>query len=251
MIAGRYFNPAGRNISGQLSDALNALSNRQSQAVSRDAAQQQMAIMDEERRKQALIEDFTQIKSLLEAGETEQAKTVARRRVEVLSDNGLDPSHSLDLISRIQTDPDSALRGVNAVLARGAASGYGPKTTALPADIQRFNYLTEIVNNPDNYPEATVRAAEVELGDRARAGTLSTVERVAASPETTEQVAESQAQIEGAKSEARETAKGFSQSKWKPQLEAAVVKAKQKAKSEGEALSNVAAMEAQIGRAHV
>lgn len=115
-IANRYYNPAGRDVSGNLSGILDSLSNRKTAQMERD-------IVSEDQRKQALVEDFAQVASLLDAKEPEQALAVLDERIGLLTDMGLDPSHTKDLRKRILDNPESARLGVQSVLDMAEATG--------------------------------------------------------------------------------------------------------------------------------
>lgn len=115
-IANRYYNPAGRDVSGNLSGILDSLSSRKTMQMKRD-------IVSEEQAKEALVEDFSQVHSLLKSGEIEQALSVVDDRLSVGESLGRDMAHTLDLRQRIMTNPESAIKGLESVLSRAAATG--------------------------------------------------------------------------------------------------------------------------------
>lgn len=99
---------------------------------------------------------------------------------------------------------------------------------ALTAAQQEFKGLTKGLSEED-----ILKARRVELGLDARAG-ISAAERIATDPELTEDVATSEAIIEGKKSAAKETKKLSAQLKLKPKVDAAVVTAVANAKQEAD-----------------
>lgn len=240
-VGNRYFNPAGRNVSGSLSNVLSALSNRQTQAQQRKESEMRLGALDEDRSRQALVQDFAEIYSLLEAGETEQALETAYRRLEAAKRLGKDTSHTEDLIRRMESNPDSAKAGLRAVL--DSAAGYY-KRQPQPASMVEFNMLTEIAENASGqYSPGEQQAALIRLG-RAPRAVGSAAQTTATTPGMTEIVAGSEGTIAESKGEGAETGKLRAQRLHLPEVRRLVKLAEKEAEGMGETAVELAQMEA-------
>jgi hypothetical protein len=148
------------------------------------------------------------------SGSTEEAKVFLNQRIQNLQDrqaNGenVDPNDSVEALRMLDT-PDglAALRNAtNDAVSFGESQGLfeGRKQTNKPADQIKFENLLNLAQDP-NATQLERDSAKRALGDKARAG-ISAQERIAGSPELTTQVAESQAEIEGAKEGSKLTQK--------------------------------------------
>lgn len=104
----------------------------------------------------------------------------------------------------------------DSLLQKLAFQGGGANRSSMPADIASFNALSQNLT-----PEEQELARRIELGLNPRAGTVSATERISVDPQLTGQVAGSQAEITGAK----EDAKLGSQLRNKPKIAAATKEA--------------------------
>lgn len=110
---------------------------------------------------------------------------------------------------------------------------------------REFNSNVASVKADPNLETVEGKAAAVALGIEARAST-SANERIAVDPVLSSAVAVSQAEIEGAKSVAREGGKLKQQLKHKPSITKAVKLAEKEATERGEVLTDLARMEASL-----
>ena len=155
----------------------------------------------------------------------------------------------------IQGMPDLSDRGIEqGMMATAPFMQQDQSKQNVPAEIQTFNYLNSIINDP-NQPEQVRQAARVKLGTEARAVSLSkpVVRDVAGVPTlftyradggvdtkaltTVEDIAEANAVVSGAKSGAAETAKIEAQVAGAPALTKVEV---EKAEALGEVAVDVA-----------
>lgn len=186
------------------------------------------------------------LKPLLDAGDTQGAQqflldNIAQIQTRIEQGSGEDVTESMETLAKLQAgDVQGVLGDINAVAGLvNQASGRGAS-----AGQREFTNLLSIAQDP-NATELERDSANRALGNLARAGT-SAQERIAASPEATQQVATSVAAIEGAKEGAKEEAKLTKQLKHKPAITRAIKLAEKSAAERGEVLTDLARMESSL-----
>lgn len=168
-------------------------------------------------------------------GALEKAQSRLSRMQQTIADNPgiqLDTTETEEFIQMLQT-PEGQLRATELAeqaLQVGQQQGLlgGPQETA---GTREFNSLLKVAQDPNSTP-LEIASARRKLGDLERVN-ISAQERIAADPTITEQVAQSQAEIIGAK----EGRKLESQLKFKPEITKAVKLAEKEAAERGKTLT--------------
>lgn len=178
--------------------------------------------------------DAYQVKQLLQT-DPARAKVYLANRFKKIQDRGGDPSDTAGVIQALDAgNLDFVNAELDAVIGAAQQVGlFGPKTNTAMAE---FTSKAAAAGLKPGTPEYE-RAARVDLGLDARAGTVTGQERIATTPGMTEVVAGSEGVIAGAKSGAQEAAKLGQQSRMLPNIRAAIKEAEQAASSRGESLS--------------
>lgn len=134
--------------------------------------QEVFRIQAESERRRALMEDMYQVKAALDAGDIAAAQQLMMSRVQRLEKNGEDASSTINMIQRLQTDPQGVQRDIGASMQmwQGVSGG-------LPAEIRAFNDMTQGMSDED-----VERARRISLGLDPRAG-ISANERIANDPD--------------------------------------------------------------------
>lgn len=176
----------------------------------------------------------------------QQQLTMLKARSAQLRADGVpseDTDEVINLLEAGQVDDAQVLidGAVNAGQALGLLEAPGGQNLQDTAKQREFDYLTAIVEADPKLETQRGKAAAADLGLIARAGS-SAQERIAVSPELTEQVAASGATIEGA----REEAKLRKELAFKPKIQAAVKLAEAEAAAKGETLTSLARSEAAL-----
>ena len=183
--------------------------------------------------------DAMLIRPALTSGDIPEVTRQLQNRIEKIQARGGNPQDSIALLERVRAgDFQGALRDVDAVI--NASQQFASST---PAGIREFQAMIQAAQSDDPLVR---QAARVDLGVEPRAG-ISAQERIAKTPGRTEEVAESQATIAGARGEATERGKLAAQLELAPEVEAAVTAATESAKQSvaqaGEERSNATALD--------
>ena len=175
------------------------------------------------------IADFAPtLKPLLENGNNLGALQALQARKQDLQTRGVDTTQTDEAIQEITNgNPDSVLQSLS-IAEREAVNRGLTSMSGMTAGERDRQALTKGFT-----PEEQAQARRIEAGLAPRAG-MSSQERIAADKSLTQDVAQSQATIEGAKEGAKEVAKLSSQLKLKPEVDAAAKTAVLLAQNEAE-----------------
>lgn len=190
-----------------------------------------MADIARQRKLKSLAIAAARIAPMLNSGDIEGAKQLTLQRIADLERQGVDSTESKQFLELLDTNPQLAARRANQGVELGQKLGVFSGSTGLTAGQRERQSLINTINNP-NASEIEKQSARIALQVEAPVRT-SAQERIATDPNLTASVAQSQAEIEGAK----ESQKLSSQLKFKPEITKAVKLAESQAKSRGETLS--------------
>jgi hypothetical protein len=230
-------NSQTRDLRGQQEERAKALAPFQQQQAQQGIDINQQAL-NENRDKQRLLgihQTGQRLKPFLDAGDTQGAQNFLldnissiQSRIEAGED--LDVTESMETLAKLQAgDAQGVLTDINSV----AGLVMGNKGTS--AGQREFTNLLNIAQNP-NSTDIERDSANRALGNLAKVGT-SAAERIADSPELTQKVATSQAEIAGTKASATESEKLKQQRKHKPAITALVKLAEKEATERGETIT--------------
>lgn len=244
-----------RRIQQQEADQRAALFPTQQQQVEQQAALGALQLQDARNKSRVLdVATFSQqLKPQLEAdiarGNFDRSKTILTRRLAELqrrqaAGENVDTTETAEALQLLEAGrAEDVLLGANTFI--DLARSQGVITSQKTAAQREFDQNIARVKADPNLETSEGKAAAVALGIEARAST-SAQERIAADPELTDAVAESQAEIEGKKAAATEGAKLEKQRKFKPEIAKSVKLAEAEAKERGETLTDLARMEASL-----
>lgn len=241
-----------RNINAQREQRAQALAPFQLQQAQQgvDLGQQQIASQQsaleteaENRIIRSVAEFGAKLKPVLESGNSDQAQAMLTQRLIELQDKGLPTNETVEAITAIRSgDSQGVINAINSSqeIARQRGLTGTPQISVGQRD---FQTKVKLVENDPELKTPAAKAAAIDLGLEAKAST-SAAERIAASPELTAAVAESEAEIAGAKAGAAEGEKLTQQRKHKPAITALVKLAEKEATERGDVLTDLSRMEA-------
>jgi hypothetical protein len=236
-------NAQTRDIRQQQAEQQAALAPLQQQLLQQrvSAGQQAMTQQEEDRILRSVAEFGTKLKPVLASGDTDRAQSMLTQRLQELQAQGLPTNETVDAITAIRSgNPQQVMQAIDSAQQIAQQRGL---TGAPTVSVGQRDFETKValVENDPELTTPAAKAAAVDLGLKARAS-QSAQERIAESPELTQAVAESQAEITGA----TEAAKLGKQLKHKPAIQKAVKLAEAEAKERGETLTDLARMEASL-----
>lgn len=176
-----------------------------------------------------------QMSQLIDAGQPDRARAVLARHIKQLSDNGQNFDNEAELMQAFEAGNIDGVRSeLQSVVDTSVRAGvFGQGAGSAPAAVLEFQAKAAAAGLKPGTPEYE-RAALVDLGVAPSAGSLSSQERIAASPATTEAVARSEGRIAGVKAGSAESATLDVQLSKKPSVESAVTTAQADAKAASE-----------------
>jgi hypothetical protein len=179
--------------------------------------------------------DAYQMSQLIDAGQTDRARALLAKRIKMLQDQGRDSSDSEAIMQQLEAGNIDGVRSeLQSVVDTSVRAGvFGQGASGTPAAVLEFQAKAAAAGLKPGTPEYE-RAALVDLGVAPSAGSLSSQERIAASPATTEAVARSEGRIAGVKAGSAESATLGVQLRQKPAVESAVTTAQADAKAASE-----------------
>lgn len=196
--------------------------------------------IDTNRQQQRLLnihQTGQRLKPFLDAGDAQGAQkfmldNISALQTRIEAGEQIDLTESMETLQKLQSgDFKGVLGDINAV----AGLVLGNKGQS--AGTREFNDLLRLAQSP-NATQLEKDSANRKLGNLAREGS-SSAERLADDPNLTTKVAESQAEIERARSEAREGGKLTEQRKHLPGIRTAVKLAEKSAIERGDVLSSL------------
>jgi hypothetical protein len=210
-----------------------------------ELAKQQQFMQLDEQRKGALFNDARVVNSFLKAGQPGKALDVLSQRVSMIEQFGGDPSDSREVADYIANgDIKGAVSLLNDVEKAGVMGGYlnDMNNTGVKSSKQAyFNDLVKIAESDPAGETMAGKAALIELGVVSRAST-SAAERIASN----ENLANSIADSERLKAQAKEEGKSAAQLRFKPLIQSAIATATKEAESRGESLSKLGRLNAAL-----
>lgn len=170
---------------------------------------------------------------------SDQRAAKIRQRAEALEN----PEDTLSLLGQSTEEQNTALRGFQILslpIEQQLKIAEGGSLSGETAKTREFNNLIRIAQDPSS-TDLEKNSARRELNDLAKVST-SAAERIAGDPGLSKDIAESQAEIRGAKEEAKLGA----QLKFKPLITAAVKREENAAKQKGEVFTDLNRQEAAL-----
>lgn len=193
---------------------------------------ERQAISERDQQKLRSLAIFgAQVSPALQTGDVEGAKQLTRQRISELERQGIDTTESTQFLGMLDSNPQLAAQRARQAVQLGDRLGFFRGQLGLTASQRERQSLIDTINNP-NASEIEKQSARIALQVEAPVR-MSAQERIASDQGLTTSVAESQAEIAGAK----ESEKLRSQLKFKPEITKAVKLAESDAKSRGETLT--------------
>jgi len=216
------------------------------QAQQIEAAGEQSAAFEAENANiRSLVEAGVPLKSFLESGDNEGAVQFLQNRRAEITARGGDTAQTDGALNQILSgNPQNVLQGIQANETIAQQRGL-LGVSQMSVGQRDFESKVNIVKNDPNLETAEGKAAAIALGLEAKASSAAQIQ-IAKDPELTKAVAESEATIAGAKSEATEGEKLKQQRKHKPAIIALSKLAEKAAIERGEVLTDLSRMEATL-----
>tara|TARA_R110002096_G_scaffold333227_1_gene527227 strand:+ start:166 stop:1362 length:1197 start_codon:yes stop_codon:yes gene_type:complete len=207
--------------------------------------QQGQDVQKENRVIQLANEAGTQAAPLIQSGNIEQAQVVLTNLLGSLQAQGLPTQPTQQLLAGLKGGDTEgvlqAISGMNQVAQQRGIVATPKAQAGASAETRSFQNLLNIAQDP-NSTELEKNSARRELGDLARAGTITGQERSATDKDLGDKVA---SQV-GAEARSKEEGKSKAQLKFKPQIARAVKLAEKEAAERGEVLTDLSRMEASM-----